>query len=432
MNGIFGQINLWDMATGLETLTLSGLGMPEEAIAFSPDGQRLATAGWNRLVRVWDAEAAYRQAIALTPDDAEAYYNLGNALYDQGQYAAAEAAYRQAIALTPDDAEAYYNLGNALYDQGEDAAAEAAYRQAITLKTVYDTEANYNLGGVLHNQGKYAAAEAAYRQAIAVKTADAEAYNNLGGALGRQGEPVEAEAAYRQVIAVKADCAAAHCNLGLVLQRQGRFTESLAAYRRGHELGSKRSGRRDPSLRWIRRAERLIEVAKKLPAVLQGEAWPANPGEAVTLAGMCQRPYKKRYAASARLYADAFAAEPKLAAELNGQHRYNAACSAALAAAGQGEDARLLPDKVVCMFRRWALGWLRDDLTAYAKRAQQNNPALKQTIQQRLTHWRRDSDLASVREPAALDRLPENERAAWQALWRDRDELAQRVATKSN
>jgi hypothetical protein len=56
---------------------------------------------------------------------------------------------------------------------------------------------------------------------------------------------------------------------------------------------------------------------------------------------MCQQPYQKHYAASARLYADAFTADAKLAADLNQQHRYNAACSAALTAAGQGEDARL-------------------------------------------------------------------------------------------
>jgi hypothetical protein len=30
----------------------------------------------------------------------------------------------------------------------------------------------------------------------------------------------------------------------------------------------------------------------------------------------------------------------------------------------------LLPDKVAAMFRRWALAWLRDDLTAYTKFAQ--------------------------------------------------------------
>ena len=82
------------------------------------------------------------------------------------------------------------------------------------------------------------------------------------------------------------------------------------------------------------------------------------------------------------------------------------------------------------MFRHWALGWLRDDLMAYAKLAEQNNLAMKQAIQQRLAHWRRDPDLASVRDRQALDRLGDNERAAWQALWRDVDELEERLAKK--
>jgi serine/threonine-protein kinase len=144
---------------------------------------------------------------------------------------------------------------------------------------------------------------------------------------------------------------------------------------------------------------------------------------------MCQQ-HKKRHVAAARLYADAFADEPRLASDLNQQHRYDAACSAALAAAGQGEDARPLPDKVVAMFRRWALRWLRDDLTAYTKFADQNNPALKQSIRQRLAHWRDDPDLASVRDPERFGRLADDERAAWQALWREVDELAKRLAEK--
>jgi hypothetical protein len=82
------------------------------------------------------------------------------------------------------------------------------------------------------------------------------------------------------------------------------------------------------------------------------------------------------------------------------------------------------------MFRHCALGWLRDDLTAYAQLAERNDPTVKQTIQQQLAHWRRDPDLASVRDPQALDRLADNERAAWKALWRDVDDLAKRVAQK--
>jgi hypothetical protein len=47
-----------------------------------------------------------------------------------------------------------------------------------------------------------------------------------------------------------------------------------------------------------------------------------------------------------------------------------------------------------------------------------------------MVHWRSDPDFASVRDPRALERLPENERADWHALWRDVDELLTRAAKK--
>ena len=82
------------------------------------------------------------------------------------------------------------------------------------------------------------------------------------------------------------------------------------------------------------------------------------------------------------------------------------------------------------MLLRWALGWLRDDLAAYGKIAQQSNPAVKRAIQQRLAHWQRDPDLAGLREKAALDKLPAAERDAWQRLWADVDALLQRAQEK--
>jgi hypothetical protein len=48
---------------------------------------------------------------------------------------------------------------------------------------------------------------------------------------------------------------------------------------------------------------------------------------------------------------------------------------------------------------------------------------------QTLRHWRADIDLAGVRDPAALARLPAAERAAWQALWADVDALIRGAPT---
>ena len=75
----------------------------------------------------------YRKAIALKPDYAEAHYNLGNALDDQGDLPGAVAAYRKAIALKPDYAEAHCNLGLALQRQGEFQAALTELRRGHEL-----------------------------------------------------------------------------------------------------------------------------------------------------------------------------------------------------------------------------------------------------------------------------------------------------------
>ena len=62
--------------------------------------------------------------------------------------------------------------------------------------------------------------------------------------------------------------------------------------------------------------------------------------------------------------------------------------------------------------------------------AESDDPKIKETVRQRLTHWQQDTDLASVRDKAALDKLPEDERQQWRQLWDDVAALVQKVAEK--
>jgi tetratricopeptide (TPR) repeat protein len=103
------------------------------------------------------AEAAYRQALAIDPDLADAHLNLGRLLHESGNPAAAETHYREALAIDPDDALAAYNLGVALQDQQRPRDAADAYEQALGLDPTL-ADAHFNLSGVYEQLGEKAAA----------------------------------------------------------------------------------------------------------------------------------------------------------------------------------------------------------------------------------------------------------------------------------
>src|SRR5262249_22968592 len=157
---------------------------------------------------------------------------------------------------------------------------------------------------------------------------------------------------------------------------------------------------RYPSAQWVKDCERLVELDARLPAILNGEAQPAGARERIDYAEVCY--YKKLYASSARFMADAFAAEPGLADEVHNHRRSNAACVAVLTGSGQGADAERLSEEERAGWRRQALEWLRADLAAWANVVASGTPQSRVAAERSLQRWRHDTDLAGVRDPAAL------------------------------
>jgi tetratricopeptide (TPR) repeat protein len=358
-----------------------------------------------------EAEEAYRKALQLQPNNARARFSLGHVLALQTRYGEAEAAYRKAIQLQPNYPEAHCNLGNTLFLLKRYQEAETSCRKALELKPDFGL-AHINLGLALAGQQHYPEAEAAFRQALRLQPDLAEAQLNLGLALERQQKFKEAEVAFRKALQLKPDYALAHNNLGHICLLQKKIAEAVAAFRRARQLLPQHPGIGAN----LEKAEHLLELDRQLDAVRAGRARPSGARQGVELGRFCAV-FKHRYAAAAGLLADAFAADPRLAGDLIGQHRYFAACCVALAAAGRGQDAGKLDDKERSRLRQQALDWLRADLDAYT--AQARSTSAWQPVRQRLTRWRKDADLASVREDKPLAGLPEAERKEWRKLWAD-------------
>ena len=77
-----------------------------------------------------DAIRAFRQALGVRPDWAEARSLLGSVLFKAGNYAEAEVELRKAVALKPDYAEGWNFLGEFLKARGKDKEAQEAFKKA--------------------------------------------------------------------------------------------------------------------------------------------------------------------------------------------------------------------------------------------------------------------------------------------------------------
>ena len=370
---------------------------------------------------------AFRAALAARPEAAVASYNLGVIQQAERQLDEAVACYRKAIELDPRHHGANNNLGLVLGQQKKTKEAIACYRDGIKNDPDY-LFYHLNLGALLHEKRDLDGAIKCFRKAAELDPKNPAALNNLGALLREHDELDQAIDCFHKAIKINPDHAMAWCNLGHALRQQGKFEEALPAFQRGHKLGLREKDWTYPTFIWVLETQHWIAQDKKLSAVLRGEEPPGDAHAQLALAEFCVT-LKKRYAAAARFYAAAFTAEPKLADAFMTSRRYNAACAAVRAAAGQGKDARDLSEAERQRWRKQALDWLTADLaawTAWLEKNQRSAEKLAKTLQ----HWQTDKDLAGVRDPASLARLTTEEQAAWQRFWAGVTALLERTKSK--
>ncbi len=353
-------------------------------------------------------------AVAIRPRGVAARVALGIALNDAGRLDEAAAAFRAALRIQPDDALARNDLGVVLLEQGRLEEGMAELRAAARLQPDYASPHD-GLGNALAALGRHAEAVNEYRAALRIRPDFAQAHGNLASALRVLGRLDESIAESREALRLLPRFPEAQLSLGLALRSRGELDASVAELRRARDLaksGTDLAGRID---RVLARTERDAALAARLPAVLSGATKPADAAATVEFARLCN--LKGFQAAAARLWVEAFRAEPRLAVNPQLPHRYDAACAAALAGCGRGKDDPPPDAAARARWRRQALDWLEADLAAWSSLLETAPPRSRPAVLRRFQHWKADPDLAVLREPGGLADLPADERDACRALW---------------
>ena len=109
------------------------------------------------------------------------YIRQGNKQFRSGDYANAEVSYRKAIEKNAKNAQAAFNLGNALMAQKKDSAAVEQFEGAARLETnpLRKAQAYHNMGVICQTHKMYGEAIEAYKNALRLNPNDDETRYNL-------------------------------------------------------------------------------------------------------------------------------------------------------------------------------------------------------------------------------------------------------------
>jgi tetratricopeptide (TPR) repeat protein len=183
-----------------------------------------------------EVAAAFRAAIRVRPEYAEAHNNLGLVLIQSGNDEEGIAALREAVRLAPAYAEARTNLGAALTPTDAEAAVkelEEAVRLAPgSVKALFNLAVAY---GASPTHGPRKEIEH-LEKVIAIAPDFPRAHLALGKALLQDGKAAEAVAALQNAVKLEPEGGEANYQLGLALVRAGRKEEGAAQIKRGRDL----------------------------------------------------------------------------------------------------------------------------------------------------------------------------------------------------
>ena len=189
----------------------------------------LALASRTQAARFGDEVGFWTYEMEGNPQASMAQNNLGGALFERGDAAAAIAHYREALRIEPDLVSTHLNLANALGSLGRWPEALAEDREALRLQPGW-ASTHKILADTLSRAGRPAEAIEAYRRALEIRPDFAQAENGLGSALFRTGDIRGAYDHFQAALRLNPDYAEAHNNLAVILAGTGHRDEAIGHF----------------------------------------------------------------------------------------------------------------------------------------------------------------------------------------------------------
>jgi tetratricopeptide (TPR) repeat protein len=205
-------------------------------------GALLASAACCKLtveqVHLWESgQTLFERALALDPENEEAWALLGLQSMNQGKVDKAIDCLRRATAINPRYHYAWHDLAGILFLKGDYAEAEDAYQMAL-LYTPDKVEIYNNLGDLFRATGRYGEAITNYQNSLELAPNQPEIQTRLGQCFVGNRQPDRATVEFQTAIRLQPDNAEAQLGLAMILESTGRNAEAQAHYWKTIELAT--------------------------------------------------------------------------------------------------------------------------------------------------------------------------------------------------
>jgi tetratricopeptide (TPR) repeat protein/tRNA A-37 threonylcarbamoyl transferase component Bud32 len=369
--------------------------------------RRRAESGQN--LRFWDeAEAAATRADAAVGPDLPSE--------SRERLAAFHASFDRALANERAAASAF-SRGIDLRRARDFEGAMSEFRDAIKLMPRHVEFRNY-LAYELYRTNRPRECVREWQAIVDVDPLRGESWGGLARAAARHCEFERGLAAAQRQIDLDPSSAGGWESLGAVRFAMRDWDGAAAAWTEALD--------RDPGNQSVSTSRRIAgenkakrsQVMPRVEALIRGEA---SATAAEWLGNFVAMTTDGRFADAVRLAEKWMALDPVGADKVWECGRYNAACAAARAGAGEGRFTQPIDDAAKAEFRARARKWLTADVAEWNRLFEAAGNVPSTDMIKNLSWAKEDGDLSPIRDEEFTSKWPEDERKACAALWTELD-----------